>query len=555
MSAPKDQPPNLKLRFFISCFIAIVCLLAAFPPTLAAGDEPVVIYVKHDASGNNNGTSWGDAYNDLQDALEAASGKRTEIRVAEGTYKPANSSCFDLLSNVALYGGFKGAEVQRSDRDYVTNVTTLNGSGKTVVLADGMNETSVLDGFTITGGNASMGSGGGMHINGGNPTVTNCTFSENDAINGGGGMYINTGTPTVTNCTFSGNTATSGGGVYIISGLPTFTNCTFSANEANGGGGMYIKDGSPTLTNCTFQGNNTNMGSGGGMYVNGGYPMLTNCIFSGNNAFYGGGMYTNGGSSTLTNCTFSKNMGKRGGGMFIMGGSPTVTSCTFEENAAGLGGGMLIGIASLEMTNCTFWKNEVTEDGGGMYIQEANSNPTLTNCTFSKNTATNGNGMFIVADNKNSTVTNTIFWGTDSAAGQVVDLSTNLTITCSVTDLSGQGNTNADPELGPLADNGGPTKTHALSEGSSAIDSGTSTGAPDTDQRGVPRPQGVGVDMGAYERVPEQPDSPEVDPGPDSPEGSGGGGCLAGPASPWTLALLAPLASLALRKRPGRRGR
>ena len=115
-----------------------------------------------------------------------------------------------------------------------------------------------------------------------------------------------------------------------------------------------------------------------------------------------------------------------------------------------------------------------------------------------------------------TTVTNTIFWGNNSANGQISDQSGKLTITYSVTDFSGEGNITADPKLGTLADNGGPTKTCALLPGSSAINKGNNDGAPQTDQRGVKRPQPKGgiVDIGAFEAEPSPKPEPEPEPEP-----------------------------------------
>ena len=96
-----------------------------------------------------------------------------------------------------------------------------------------------------------------------------------------------------------------------------------------------------------------------------------------------------------------------------------------------------------------------------------------------------------------------------------------------------------DPPLGALADNGGPTRTHALLAGSAAVNAGTSTGAPATDQRGVTRPQGAGVDIGAFEQGGA---TPVPVPGPSG----SGGGCSVG-FSPWTLLLLLPPAFLTRR--------
>jgi hypothetical protein len=163
--------------------------------------------------------------------------------------------------------------------------------------SNGLNATAVLDGFTITGGNADGGfpndNGGGMWNNGSSPTVTNCSFSGNYAANGGGGMSNNnnsSSSPTVTNCSFFGNSVVLfGGGMVNNSSSPTLTNCSFSGNSADGigggGGGMWNQlSSSPTLINCSFSGNSAINGGGGGMYNSSSSPTLANCILWGNSS-------------------------------------------------------------------------------------------------------------------------------------------------------------------------------------------------------------------------------------------------------------------------------
>ncbi len=123
-------------------------------------------YVKWDAGGANNGSSWTNAYTDVQSALSATS-SGDEIWLAAGTYKPTNTTdrtiSFALEDGVSIYGGFAGTETVRTQRDILTNVTILSGEigvvGTTdnsyhVVIGSGTNNSTMLDGVTITAGNA-----------------------------------------------------------------------------------------------------------------------------------------------------------------------------------------------------------------------------------------------------------------------------------------------------------------------------------------------------------------------------------------------------------------
>ena len=159
------------------------------------------------------------------------------------------------------------------------------------------------------------------------------------------------------------------------------------------------------------------------------------------------------------------------------------------------------------------------------------------NCTFSGNSAALGGNMYNAMSNP--TVTNSIFWG--GTGGEIADdpLSFPVVSYSVVQGGYGPGSSNiitADPKLGPLAANGGPTETMALLSGSSAIDTGTATGAPSVDQRGISRPQGGGYDIGAFEVA-------------VAGGSGGGGGCSAGGGSLFALlVMLAPLALLRRRR-------
>jgi hypothetical protein len=115
-----------------------------------------------------------------------------EILVAKGTYTLSTdvTDTFLLKKGVKVYGGFAGGETSLSDRNWVDNVTTLDGQGNAYHVVTGAEDATPddtrLDGFTVTGGNANGPSdsdihGGGMFNNNSSPTVVNCTFSGNKA--------------------------------------------------------------------------------------------------------------------------------------------------------------------------------------------------------------------------------------------------------------------------------------------------------------------------------------------------------------------------------------
>jgi hypothetical protein len=226
-----------------------------------------VLFVDADAVGAGDGSSWSDAFVSLQDALTRSTlcGIVDEIWVADGTYYPtdgtARAATFDLLNNLSLYGGFAGTESTLSERDLFVNTSVLSGdigvagddsdNSYRVVTGSGVDSTSVLDGFTITGGNAeaSFPTGGGMYLNASSPRIINVKFNDNRATTGGG-MYNEAGSaPKMYNVVFFHNYAGDlGGGIYNDSSIPVIVNATFNRNRADGGGaGVFNERGSNTL--------------------------------------------------------------------------------------------------------------------------------------------------------------------------------------------------------------------------------------------------------------------------------------------------------------------
>ncbi len=380
-----------------------------YPP---CGLASSVIYVKSGAGGANNGSTWTDAYSDLQSALAAATAG-SQVWVAAGSYKPAGpggsrSATFQLTDCVSMYGGFVGTETMLSQRTTNADGTMVNQSilsgdlngndgpnfannGENsyhVVTASGTNLGAVLDGFTISGGNTSGApdlNGGGLYINNGNPSIRNCVFSGNiSSSNGGAGVMDNTSSPSFTNCVVTGNTALNGGGLYGTNNgtnSPHFTNCKLTGNSATGGGGN---------------------GNGGGLVLGTGSAAMTGCTIQGNSAAnQGGGIYCVNNTASIGTSTFSANTSvNHGGGIYVGSANPSVSGCLFVANSSALGGAVRCTSSSTgSFVGCRFAGNSASNSGGANY-NNSTSSPSFVNCLFVGNVAGGGS----VSDNDNSSM-------------------------------------------------------------------------------------------------------------------------------------------------------
>jgi hypothetical protein len=554
--------------------------------------QPKIIYVDADAPGPvHDGSSWATAYKYLQDALTDANsiGEPVEIRVAEGIYTPDSNSAdpngtgdrtatFQLVNGVTLKGGFAGfgqpdpnardiglyesvlsGDLAGNDVDFINPVDlydhpTWSENSYHVVTGSGTNKSAVLDGFTITAGNANAvyqydtnAVGGGMYNNQGRATVANCTFIHNLTLWNGGAMYNEGSNLTLTNCTFTENSSIgfNGAGMFNYESSPILTNCTFSNNIAyyDDCAGMYNRRHcSPTLTNCTFIGNkgdgmsnyfdsNATLtdcsfsgNTGCGMANWQSSPTLTGCRFDGNGQ---GGMANRSGSiPILTNCIITRNSSTRGAGMYNNNSSPILTNCIFSGNRAGdWAGGMYNRyLSSPILTNCTFIGNRAWRWGGGMYNNglSGECNPILTNCTFADNLAGRYGGG-ILNQSCRPTVTNCIVWS--NLPEQIFDQYTSassVTFSDVQDGWAGEGNIDAAPcfvEPGYWDDNNTPDYKlddiwmdgdYRLWAGSPCIDAGTDAGVyegidgnirpfdfPGVDNNG----ELPDFDMGAYEAI------------------------------------------------------
>lgn len=338
-----------------SCLLVSLFLLGIHSAAFA-GD---IIYVKASTSPRGDGQSWDSAYDNLQAGLDDAD-PCDVIWVAAGTYYPSVEiggsgsyyKTFQMKNGVGIYGGFPNTgDPCMPDRNPGTHKTILSGEDRCYHVfyhpsGTNLDSTAMLDGVTITGGDAD---GSGDHTFGGgmynrdnsSPTVTGCTFASNSAYSCGGMYNEDSSSPTVTDCTFTGNSAHYAGGMYNRdSSSPTVTDCTFVGNSADeDGGGMSNCGGSsPTITGCTFSGNSTNH-SGGGMRNSGSSPTVTNCTFSGNSASAGGGisnLYSS--ITTLINCIFWGNTAVNGPQIYnVYSSTSIVTYSCIQDGYSGTG--------------------------------------------------------------------------------------------------------------------------------------------------------------------------------------------------------------------------
>jgi CSLREA domain-containing protein len=322
---------------------------------------------------------------------------------------------------------------------------------------------------------------------------SNCNLEISDSILEGnvsgnyGGGISNLGAIDVMTTTFIGNNAVSGGGMYVGSSSTqtAITSSTFTVNIANNYGGAISSHGSILISTSQFTGNQAENYYGGAINLSGdtSSSVLKDSTLDGNLAVHGGGLLVYGtleisGSTFVNNSAFGTASNGNGGAIVNQGGL-NISNSTFSGNSAYIGGGIINNPGkTILLNNCTFALNQATGQGGGLYNH------------------TDG-----ILDFANTIITNSVS-STDCANyGSIVFNSHNLVEdgTCNANEV---GFLSGDPLLAVLGDNGGPTQTHALMVGSPAIDAGDPARCPETDQRGEPRPNVFGCDIGAYESNP-----------------------------------------------------
>ncbi|MHC4721096.1 MAG: right-handed parallel beta-helix repeat-containing protein [Planctomycetota bacterium] len=391
--------------------------------------DPVIIYVDENAAGANNGTSWLNAFVDLQEGLAIAQ-SGDEIWVAQGTYYPSEltdpcdprSATFQLIDGVALYGGFAGTEdpctFDLDDRDFATNESVLSGDldaddviggTGTAIPADNCGDSEpIFIGFTYEGSTEGATNDGSSTCSPSSntqdvwyvytPTVdrsisisttgSSLSISVHSDCPGSKENELACSNPPHDDASLNvivGNT------YYIrVSQLYSYNPVSFVMRLMSNGENCYhVVTGSGTNETAILN----------GFTVTGGYANVPryNSSEEWPSNSCGGGIYNQSSSPTVTKCTFRANFAiGDGGGMANRHSSrPIVTNCTFYGNFSGDdGGGMYSTIESnAVIMNSVFNNNHTGDNGGGVYFSKQ-SNVTISGCTFTENTASMGGGVY-----------------------------------------------------------------------------------------------------------------------------------------------------------------
>lgn len=407
---------------------------------------------------------------------------------------------------------------------------TIQGSGAEITVIDGngldrvldipvgslnveLNEVTVANGYAnVFLGSSFSVAGGGILNQSGSNLMLNASIVRNNTVEGlnsatGGGIYHVNGTLSLNDSVVQENTS-----------LPANNSCCGGIlTAAVGQPATVILNNSQVISNTAYNG--AAIASTAATNFATSTVILNDSLVAGNVAGGStGGIWATVNSSrtnavtvlTLNRSTVRDNLAALGGGGISAVGAPannsgaivTLNRSTISDNYADLGGGIrVIGALEVTLINSTLSGNEATFTGGGIY----SSRPiTLINSTISGNSASDGGGIYNDSTGEvtvsNSLVANSV--GGDCAG-------TGSWNTGDYPNLDSDGSCpgftiTADPLLGPLQDNGGPTWTHALLEGSPALDAAdnavcAASPVNSADQRGVYRPQGLACDIGAFE--------------------------------------------------------
>lgn len=354
-----------------------------------------ITYVNQNANGENNGSSWENAFNDLDFAIENTN--FGEIWVAQGTYIPSTDlegnvpsneklKTFRLKKDVAIFGGFLGNETERDQRNWENNLTILSGDvGELGSIIDnsyhvisseyvGNLDGAILDGLVVRDGNGyPQYEGAGIYINyapTGTFIIRNCVIENNYSYRNGGGVYIFNSDPLIENNIFRNNQSFSGGAIYLYYSNAIVKNNILTNNKTDNydtigsselsGGAIYVSSySSPVISNNAIIGNSS-IDEGGGITIDNNYHVVfQNNFVSENSSDLGGGIFLENSSSFFFNNVIHKNTSNKGGGLYAdytpIG--PEFINNTVIGNEANNGSAMYLYGSAANVVNSIFYNN------------------------------------------------------------------------------------------------------------------------------------------------------------------------------------------------------
>ncbi|MBN8680596.1 MAG: hypothetical protein J0M29_20400 [Chitinophagales bacterium] len=403
-------------------------------------------YVNSSAAGANNGSSWANAFTDLQAALAVAQ-SGDSVWIAQGVYYATNGTdrmiSFEPRSGVRMYGGFAGMESQLAERDWETHRTILSGdigvqgdstdNTNNILFFGAVEEGTVIDGMTFLQGYSETpgfvydifqreGCGGAIYVNAGDEEayllVQNCRFERNFARLKGGAVFVGASadgviSPQFLNCSFAHNSGNDGVAVYCNGyadkeRIPDFGDCTFSENKILTNAPLSIiryinaaKNDTLHFGGCIFE--KYAGGSSGWRNIwtkSDNHIQLDSCVFRHNNIeFIRSDLFapTVGSvkSTQVTNSLFTNNA-------YMLGINPlksVIVNCIFKNSIGALSVNSLVA----EISNCI-----IDSCRHGTTLLDLSGecvDCTVSNMAISNNIAINSGGVFVWAVKNDEFVT------------------------------------------------------------------------------------------------------------------------------------------------------
>ncbi len=372
----------------------------------------------------------------------------------------------------------------------IASDVTINGGNKVTLDAGSTRHFTIQAGthltltqITLINGSTAFVCGGAIYV----PATASLTLNETRLINNHsgvqGGALCNSGSVNITATLFMNNSTSSHGGAIGNYGVLNIANSLFMKNHSDVNGGGIDTTVALTVTHSTFVSNTAGFRGGGINNYTGALNIAGSSFISNTASLYGGGLSNDAPTGSVSSSTFWDNYAANYGGAIETSGALALSNSTVHANRAAIYGGGLYwgGAGGFALLNDTIASNTAITQGGNIYVGG------------SYNAAISLKNTLVAAGSPNNCDSHVLSQGYNLESANSCGL------------VAGGDQVSINPNLGPLQNNGGGTLTRALQPGSPAIDKGTNSGCPATDQRSVLRPidgnhDGVAVcDIGAYE--------------------------------------------------------